>query len=228
MHIEPGVVNGAKLLLGAITAGGAATYSMKLIFDSFKRDNVMSILARGLIATILVFCFFEALPTYPVGVSEVHFILGSTLFLMFGVSAAAIGLTFGLLAQSLFFAPTDIPQLGMNLTTLLIPLFAMNLLAKKIIGDDVAYKDISYKQSLKFSAIYQGGIVSWVAFWSVYGSGFGVETLTAVMVFVASYSVVLVVEPLLDLLILAAIKNQESIIGESKLINSRVFSTQGI
>jgi hypothetical protein len=111
----------------------------------------------------------------------------------------------------------------MNLTTLLVPLFALNVLAKKIIAEDVAYKDISYKQSLKFSAIYQAGIVSWVAFWSVYGSGFGVETLTAVMAFAASYSVVVVVEPLLDLLLLGAIKNHESIVGESKLINSRVL-----
>ena len=223
MHIEPGVVNGAKLALGALTAGGAATYSLKLIFDSFKRENALSILARGLMASILVFCFFQVLPHYPVGVSEVHFILGSTLFLLFGASAAAIGLTFGLLFQGIFFTPTDLPQLGMNLTTLLVPLFALNVLAKKIIGEDVAYKDISYKQSLKISAIYQGGIVSWVAFWSVYGSGFGVETLTAVMAFAVSYSVVLVVEPLLDLFVLAAIKSQESIVGESKLINSKVL-----
>ncbi len=223
MHIEPGVVNGAKLALGALTAGGAATYSLKLIFDSFKRENALSILVRGLMASILVFCFFQVLPHYPVGVSEVHFILGSTLFLLFGASAAAIGLTFGLLFQGIFFTPTDLPQLGMNLTTLLVPLFALNVLAKKIIGEDVAYKDISYKQSLKISAIYQGGIVSWVAFWSVYGSGFGVETLTAVMAFAVSYSVVLVVEPLLDLFVLAAIKSQESIVGESKLINSKVL-----
>jgi ABC-type Co2+ transport system permease subunit len=223
MHIEPGVVNGAKLMLGAITAGGAATYSFKLILDSFKRENALSILVRGLMASVLVFCFFQVLPHYPVGVSEVHFILGSTLFLLFGASAAAIGLTFGLLLQGIFFAPTDLPQLGMNLTTLLVPLFALNVLAKKIIAEDVAYKDISYKQSLKFSAIYQAGIVSWVAFWSVYGSGFGVETLTAVMAFAASYSVVVVVEPLLDLLLLGAIKNHESIVGESKLVNSRVL-----
>jgi hypothetical protein len=40
-----------------------------------------------------------------VGVSEVHFILGSTLFLMFGAGPAALGLAAGLLAQGLFWLP---------------------------------------------------------------------------------------------------------------------------
>ena len=35
-------------------------------------------------ATILVFCFFEVLPHYRVGVSEVHLIFGALLFLVFG------------------------------------------------------------------------------------------------------------------------------------------------
>ena len=39
------------------------------------------------------------LPHFPVGVSEVHFILGSTLFLLFGAAPAAIGLALGLLIQ---------------------------------------------------------------------------------------------------------------------------------
>ncbi len=42
---------------------------------------------------------------WPVGVSEVHLILGTTLFLMLGAAPAAIGLAAGLLVQGLFFAP---------------------------------------------------------------------------------------------------------------------------
>ena len=53
-----------------------------------------------------MFSFFEVFPHEPVGVSEVHLILGSTLLLMFGAGAAAIGLAFGLLVQGLFFAPS--------------------------------------------------------------------------------------------------------------------------
>ena len=43
--------------------------------------------ARGLIATGAVLAFFQLLPHPPVGVSEVHLILGSTLFLTLGAGA---------------------------------------------------------------------------------------------------------------------------------------------
>ena len=65
-----------------------------------------------------MFCFFEVLPHHPVGVSEVHLILGSTLLLLFGAGATAIGLAAGLLLQGLLFAQFDLPQYGMNVTTL--------------------------------------------------------------------------------------------------------------
>ena len=85
MHIEPGIVVGAtKLALGYATAAGAIGYSAKLALDMAKKDGVGQMAARVLIAAVLVLSFFELLPHYPVGVSEVHFILGSTLFLMFG------------------------------------------------------------------------------------------------------------------------------------------------
>ena len=59
-----------------------------------------------------MFVVFEILPHWPVGVSEVHLILGSTLFLVVGAAPAAIGLAAGLLFQGLFFAPFDLPQFG--------------------------------------------------------------------------------------------------------------------
>jgi hypothetical protein len=79
---------------------------------------------------------------------------------------AALGLALGLLVQGLFFAPFDLPQYGMNVTTLLVPLYAMSLLARKIIPEKTAYKDVKYLQALALSTAYQGGIVVWVAFWA--------------------------------------------------------------
>jgi hypothetical protein len=55
--------------------------------------------------TLLVFSFFEVLPHHAVGVSEVHFILGSTLYLIFGAGPAAIGLALGLLIQGVLSSP---------------------------------------------------------------------------------------------------------------------------
>jgi hypothetical protein len=77
-------------------------------------------------------------------------------------------------------APADLPQYGMNVTSLLVPLLAVHALAAKIIPANTAYTDVSYAQALKLSTAYQGGVVAWVAFWAFYGAGFGAENLANV------------------------------------------------
>ncbi len=206
MHIEAGVVEGAKMVLSYATATAVAGVTAKLALDTVRKEGLTALLLRSLFTTALVFSFFEILPHHPVGVSEVHFILGSTLFLIFGAAPAAIGLATGLLIQGLFFAPFDLPQYGINVTTLLAPLFAMAWLARRIIPAGTAYKDIQYGQALKLSLAYQGGIVTWVAFWALYGQGFGAENLTQVLAFGSAYMTVVLIEPLLDLAVLAGAK----------------------
>lgn len=207
MHIEPGLVTGAKIALSYATAAGAAGVTAKLAWDALRDRGLLSLIARSGLAAAATFTFFQVLPHYPVGVSEVHFILGSTLFLLFGAAPAAFGLALGLLAQGLFFAPLDLPQYGMNLTTLLVPLFAVSALAKRIIAPNTAYVDLSYAQALKLSTVYQGGVVAWVAFWAVYGAGFDLVNLTSVATFGAAYMMVVLIEPLVDLAVLAGAKS---------------------
>lgn len=224
MHIEPGVVDGAKILLSVATAAASVGLIGKMSLDTIRRDGgLAALLVRSVIATALVFCFFEVLPTKPVGVSEVHIILGSTLYLMLGAGPAGIGLALGLLTQGLFFAPDDLPQYGMNLTTLIVPLFAMSLLARRIIPAKTAYKDVSYKQALALSTSYQGGIVAWVAFWAFYGQGISVESLSAVGSFGAAYMLVILLEPLVDLAVLAGAKSLRGLAG-SGLVTRRLYA----
>lgn len=207
MHIEPGVVDGAKIVLSYATAAGALGLAAKMATDTIRHDGGVAALAiRSVATTALVFCFFELLPHFPVGVSEVHFILGTTLYLIFGAGPAAIGLVAGLLLQGVLFAPSDLPQYAINITTLIVPLWAMTLLAKRIIPDNTAYVDVKYSQVLALSVAYQGGIVAWVAFWAFYGSGFGAANLAAVESFGAAYMLVVVLEPLADLAVLAIAK----------------------
>ncbi|TDH38782.1 cobalt transporter [Pseudohoeflea suaedae] len=207
MHIEPGVVDGAKIALSYATAiaslGLAARMSAKTLGEE---GGVSALLSRSVIATGLVFSFFEILPHYPVGVSEVHLILGSTLYLLFGAGPAAIGLAMGLLLQGLFFAPFDLPQYGMNVTTLLVPLWGVSVLAGKIIRKDTAYVDLGYGQALALSSAYQAGIVGWVGFWALYGHGFTAANLASIGSFGAAYMLVIVLEPLIDLAVLAGAK----------------------
>lgn len=224
MHIEPGLVDGAKIALSYGTAAASFGLVGKMAADTIRKDGGIAAFAlRALAATALVFGFFEVLPHHPVGVSEVHLILGSTLYLIFGAGPAALGLALGLLVQGLFFAPFDLPQYGMNVTTLIVPLFAMSLLAKKLIPARLAYKDVSYAQALALSTAYQGGIVAWVAFWAFYGQGFGAESLASVGAFGAAYMTVIMVEPLIDLAVLAAAKTLHRL-SATPLVQSRLYS----
>jgi len=225
MHIEAGVVAGAKMLLSYGTAVGVLGMSAKLALENIKENGALSFALKSIIATIVVFFCFEVLPHYPVGVSEVHLILGTTIFLVFGIAPAAIGLALGLLIQGLFFAQFDLPQYGINVTTLLASMMMLNYASNQIIPKGVAYKDISYSQMLKMSVIWEGAIVSWVAFWALYGQGFGAENLSNILSFGGAYMTVVALEPLVDLAVLAAVKAYTSgdcnILFDKKLHNCK-------
>ena len=222
MHIEPGLVDGTKIFLSYATGTAAALYATKLAVDAVQKTGIFSLLLRSLLCIGLVFCFFELMPHHPVGVSEVHLILGTTLLLVFGVAPAALGLMGGLAIQSLFFAQQDLPQYGMNVTTLLVPLFAASELARRIVPQSMAYVDISYTQAFKLSVAYQGGIVMWVGFWALYGRGFNVENLSQISSFGAAYMTVVLLEPLVDLGVLAAAKALHRLKGSS-LVEQRLY-----
>jgi ABC-type Co2+ transport system permease subunit len=222
MHIEPGLVDSGKIWLSYVTAAGAGGYTSKLAWDSFREQGPLSLLSRSAATTALVFCFFEVLPHYPVGISEVHLIFGSTLFLIFGAAPAAIGLTLGLLLQGVFFAPFDLPQYGMNITTLLVPLFGLIALARQIIAPNTPYVDLKYRQALAISTTYQAGIVAWVAFWALYGRGFTIENVAEITSFGGTYLLVIIIEPLVDLAVLAAAKTLHGVKG-SALLERRLY-----
>ncbi len=206
MHIEPGVVDGAKMAFAYVTAAGAAGYSAKLAVQDIAKSNIASFAVRAALATIGTFVFFEVLPHFPVGVSEVHFILGTTLFLLLGAAPAALGLALGLLVQGTFFAPSDLPMYFVNVTTLLVPLLAISALAQRLLPQDRAYVDLDYGHVLKLSGLYQGGVIAWVAFWVFYGQGVTAETFASVGTFAAAYALVIVIEPIADLAVLAGAK----------------------
>jgi hypothetical protein len=222
VHIEPGVVSGAKLILSYATGSGALGLSATMAAKQMRADGLSKVLARSTIATGLVLVFFQLLPHARVGVSEVHLILGSTLFLLFGAGPAACGLAVGLLLQGAVFEPSDLPQFGMNVTTLVGPIVLVRELAKRLVQADTPYIALTYPQTLKLSLAYQGGVVGWVTFWVLYGQGPSVATFTALAAFGASYAPVVCLEPLIDLGALAAAKS----LGRQRagILNRRLWS----
>ena len=223
MHIEPGLVSEAKIVLSYATAAASFGLAGKMALDSVKKEGgIGALVIRSILTTALVFCFLEVLPHHTVGVSEVHLLLGSTLFLIFGAGPAAIGLALGLLFQGLLFEPADIPQYGMNVTTLLVPLYGLTVLAKRMIPANTAYVDLKYREALALSTSYQGGIVAWVAFWAIYGHGFTSANVANVLMFGAAYMSVILVEPLVDLAVLAGAKALRQL-RNTPLVQTRVY-----
>lgn len=223
MHIEPGLVDSSKIILSYATATAAGGVALKSVVAAVGDKGLVSLAARSLIAAVGTFVFFEVLPHFPVGVSEVHLILGSTLFLILGAAPSAVGLAMGLLFQGVFFAPHDLPQYAMNLTTLLVPLFALQIVAKRSIAPGTAYIDLQYHQVLALSTVFQAGIVTWVAFWAIYGRGFGAENMAEIAHFGAAYMTVVLIEPLADLAVLAAAKAQRCALNGSAFVTPRLF-----
>lgn len=222
MHIEPGIMDAAKITLSYATGAAALSFGAKLAWDGAREKGAASLAARSLVATGLVVVFFEVLPHVAVGVSEVHMILGTTLLLLLGTGPAAIGLALGLLAQAMVLSPSDLPQYGANVTTLLVPLFALAALTRRWVAPDTAYVDLTYAQAAKMSFAYQGGVVAWVAFWALWGQGIGAENMAAIGAFGAAYLLVVAVEPLADLAILAAAKATRGLRGTG-LVTPRLF-----
>ena len=206
MHIEAGVVIGTKILLSYATGVAVVGMGAKLAWEHIQESGALSLLLRTIISIGLVFTFFEVFPHYPIGVSEVHLILGTTLLMVFGVAPAMFGLALGLLLQGVTVAQFDLPQYGINVTTLLASMIILNMATKKIVPEGTAYKDISYTQMLKMSLVWEGAIVSWVAFWAFYGQGFTAENIQNVLSFGGAYMLVVLLEPLIDLAILSAVK----------------------
>ena len=106
---------------------------------------------------------------------------------------------------------------------MLFPLFAVDALAKRYIPRTTAYVDLAYADVLKMSAVYQGGVVAWVAFWAIYGQGVGVDTLSSVASFGAAYMLVVLIEPIADLGALAAAKGLRSA-GRKGLFTQRLHT----
>ena len=206
MHMNPGIVDGTKIVLCYATDTACTLDAGRLCLTHIRQERAVSLLLRSAIAAALVFVVFEVFPHMPVDVTEVHLIFGSSLLLILGAAPAAIGLAAGLAVQSLFFEPQDLLQYGMNVTTLLAALFAMQAVAMRMLPANIPYVDLGYSHVLKMFVVFQGGIVAWVAFWTIFGRGLGAVNRQGVGSFGLACMTVVLLEPLIDLAVLVGAK----------------------
>lgn len=112
MHMEPDVVAESKLWLSYLTAAGVGAYALTITREEIRSRGLASLAGRSLIASLRVFFFFEVLPHYPIGVSEVHLILGSTLFLLLGAGPPRSGLPQDCFSRGYSSPPSTSPNLA--------------------------------------------------------------------------------------------------------------------
>lgn len=186
MHIEPGFVTPAKVMLANGTALGI------LAFRGRSLITEPDIFVKTLIAACFFTLFMQSFHR-PIGPSELHFIGASALYLTLGFVPTLIGFAVGLLFQGLLFAPTDLYHLGVNALSLMLPLMGVHAAMGRKLFDQSARQRVRWSTILKLDAVYYGGVTAMVGFWLLMS---GVATpFSAWLTWASSYLIVVVLEP---------------------------------
>jgi ABC-type Co2+ transport system permease subunit len=192
MHIEPGFVSAAKIVL----ANGAAL--ALLGSQAMKLVKAPQLLARSAVAAVF-FTVFMQMFHLPVGPSELHFVGAMSIYLTLGFVPTLFGFAAGLLLQGMLFAPADLAHLGVNLLSLAAPLVVVH----RLWGEKLARLDA--KAIYKLDAAYYSGVTLMVGFWLSMSE---VATpLSAWAAFAASYLAIVAIEPLVTLLAVRGLRS---------------------
>lgn len=197
MHIEPGYLSAAKLVYANVTAVGLIGFYLQGLLR-----NPADIL-RTVLAAIFFSLFMQSFHM-PVGPSELHFVGGIAIYLMFGFVPALLGFAGGLLLQGVLFEPADLINLAVNSLSLMLPLVSVHYTFGRRFTEFGASNGISWKQVLQMDAAYYAGVTSMVGFWLFVGDQATVWLEWAK--FASSYVFVVMFEPLLSIVVLYAIR----------------------
>ena len=200
MHIEPGFVSPAKVMIANVAATGVLSYySRKLLSKPF--EIVKAVLAA------MFFSGFMQMFHMNVGPSELHFIGAMAIYLTLGFIPTLFGFALGLVLQGLFFAPVDLPHLAVNSLSLVLPLAAVHYSIGKKLFDKSSGKTLDWKTILKMDAVFYGGVVSMVGFWLMISEV--AVPFAAWASFASSYLVIVAVEPLVTYTFVTLLKSME-------------------
>lgn len=199
MHIEPGVLDAAKIASANVVALGALGASA---WGFVRRP---ADLAKTLLAA-LFFSIFMQVWHMPVGPSELHLIGASAIYFTFGFLPTLFGFALGLALQGLLFEPQDLIHLGVNSLSLMVPLIAVHAaFGRRFFARDGL--ETRWSSVLKFDAAYYAGVVAMVGFWLALGQE--PTPLQSWARFAASYLPLVALEPLFTLLVLKGLKRFE-------------------
>jgi len=200
MHIEPGIVAPAKVLIANVsTLGLLGFYARGLIRQ--PADLIRTLLAA------LFFSVFMQVFHLSVGPSELHFVGAMAMYLTLGFLPTLYGFALGLLLQALVFDPIDLPHLAVNSLSLILPLLAVHYGLGRRLRDAASGRCIGWATIIKLDAAYYTGVTLMVGFWLALAE---VATPFAAWVtFATSYLAIVAIEPLVTYGALRLLKRHE-------------------
>ncbi|MDI3514999.1 MAG: energy-coupling factor ABC transporter permease [Gammaproteobacteria bacterium] len=195
MHIEPGILSGAKIAAANLAATALAAAQAPQLF---KKPQLI---LRTLLAALFLSVFMQSFHM-PAGVSELHFIGAMPIYLALGFAPTLLGFGLGLLLQGVVFEPTDLLHLGVNFLSLAVPLVALHATLGRRLAAGAATR---VQSVLKLDAAYYAGVAAMVGFWLAMGevaTPFG-EWVT----FAAAYLPVVLIEPVLTVAVVRLLQS---------------------
>lgn len=200
MHIEPGYISQAKLVLANTSALGVLAYYAK---DLIARPTDI---LRTLLAAVFFSLFMQGFHMN-VGPSELHFVGAMAIYLTLGFIPTLFGFALGLLLQGVLFNPTDLVHLAVNSLSLILPLITVHYTLGRKLSDALNSQRVNWLNIVKLDALYYAGVTTMVGFWLLVGE---VATpFTAWATFASSYLVLVAVEPLFTYSLVKLLKRHE-------------------
>lgn len=204
MHIEPGFVTPAKVMLANAGAIGVVAWGAKEQIKELVREPWMPLKT---LAAAGFFSLFMQSYSVPVGASELHFIGAMAMYLTLGFLPTLLGFALGLAFQGLVFDPADMVHLGVNSLSLMLPLIAVHYAQGRKLFDASLNRRLTLGRILGLDGMYYAGVTTMVGFWLLIG---GAETpLASWLSFAASYLAIVAIEPLVTWGIVKGLKKVE-------------------
>lgn len=158
MHIEVGIIDPARLAF----ANAAALSLVASQLPALVR-NPLNVPKTALSA--VAFSALMQMWHLPVGPSELHLIGATTVYLLFGFTPAMLGFALGLVLQAFLFEPGDIPHLGVNALSLMIPMVVTHLAFGRRLFSVGVTDRFTLGKVLRLDATYYAGVSAMVGFW---------------------------------------------------------------
>jgi ABC-type Co2+ transport system permease subunit len=158
MHIEVGIVDPLRLAAANTVALGLVAAQVPELIRQPLLVVRTALAAAG-------FCVLMQIWHLPVGPSELHLIGATTFYLLFGFVPTLVGFAFGLVLQAILLEPNDVPHLGINALSLMLPLIAVHATFGRRLFAALHGERFTLARVLRLDAVYYAGVTAMVGFW---------------------------------------------------------------